>query len=305
MAASTRTAMLGRWRRFSFVLRLFGTPTGWIGATLTGIVVVMAVLAPVVATQDPFHQNLTVSGIAQPPSRTHIFGTDELGRDIYSRIVFGSRISLFVASASLVLAVIVGIVLGTSAGMEGGAWDHIIMRFTDALLAFPVLILAIAIAAAVGRGMSSLILAISAVNVPVFTRLARAQSLQLKDREFVVAATAVGAGAYRKIVRHVLPNLMNTMIVQASVSVSFAIIIEAAMSFLGLGVQAPEPSWGLMIATARLHMASSPHMVLAPAAVIFLTVLGFNLLGDAVSDALDPRSGSTKWKRRWPQAGSL
>jgi peptide/nickel transport system permease protein len=210
-----------------------------------------------------------------------------------------------VAAASLALAAVVGIALGTSAGMEGGAWDHIIMRFTDALLAFPVLILAIAIAAAVGRGMSSLILAISAVNVPVFTRLARAQSLQLKDREFVVAATAVGAGAYRKIARHVLPNLMNTMIVQASVSVSFAIIIEAAMSFLGLGVQAPEPSWGLMIATARLHMASSPHMILAPAAVIFLTVLGFNLLGDAVSDALDPRSGPVKWRRRWPQASGL
>jgi peptide/nickel transport system permease protein len=272
---------------------------------LTSLVVAMAVLAPFVAAQDPYHQDLTLSGIAQPPSRAHIFGTDELGRDVYSRVVFGSRISLFVAAASLALAAVVGIVLGTSAGMRGGTWDYIIMRLTDALLAFPVLVLAIAIAAAVGRGVSGLIIAIGAVNVPLFTRLARAQSLQLKSREFVVAATAAGAGAYRTIARHVLPNLMNTMIVQASVSISFAIIIEAALSFLGLGVQAPAPSWGLMIATARLRMASSPHLILAPGAVIVLTVLGLNLLGDAMSDALDPRSGPAKWKRRWPQAGSL
>jgi peptide/nickel transport system permease protein len=270
---------------------------------LTSLVVAMAILAPFVATQDPYHQDLTVSGIAQPPSRAHIFGTDELGRDVYSRIVFGSRISLFVAASSLALAAVVGIVLGTSAGMQGGTWDYIIMRLTDALLAFPVLVLAIAIAAAVGRGVSGLIIAVGAVNVPLFTRLARAQSLQLKGREFVVAATAVGAGVYRTIARHVLPNLMNTMIVQASVSISFAIIIEAALSFLGLGVQAPAPSWGLMIATARLRMASSPHLILAPGAVIVLTVLGLNLLGDAMSDALDPRSSPAK--RRWPQAGSL
>ena len=285
--------------------RLLCSPAGWIGATLTGIVITMALLAPLVALRDPFQLHLTARDIAQPPSRAHIFGTDELGRDIYSRVVFGSRISLLVASASLMLAAAVGIVLGTSAGMTGGAWDYIVMRFTDALLAFPVLILAIAIAAAVGRGMPGLILAITAVNIPVFTRLVRAQSLQLRSREFVVAAIAIGAGAGRTIARHVLPNLMNTMIVQASVSVSFAIIIEAGLSFLGLGVQAPQPSWGLMIATARLHMASSPHMMLAPAAVIFLAVLGFNLLGDAVSDALDPRTGPPGWKRRWPQAGSL
>lgn len=288
-----------------FVPRLLGGPAGWIGVILTGTVITMALFAPLVAMRDPFQLNLTASGIAQPPSRTHIFGTDELGRDIYSRIVFGSRISLLVASVSLMLAAAVGIVLGTTAGMAGGAWDYVIMRFTDCLLAFPVLILAIAIAAAVGRGLPGLILAITAVNIPVFTRLVRAQSLQLRSREFVVAATAIGAGAYRTIARHVLPNLMNTMIVQASVSVSFAIIIEAGLSFLGLGVQAPQPSWGLMIATARLHLASSPHMMLVPAAVIFLAVLGFNLLGDAVSDALDPRTGPMGWKRRWPQSGSL
>lgn len=304
MTADVPSASPASLRRV-FVPRLLGGPAGWIGVILTGIVITMALFAPIVAMRDPFQLNLTASGIAQPPSRAHIFGTDELGRDIYSRIVFGSRISLLVASVSLMLAAAAGIALGTTAGMAGGAWDYVIMRFTDALLAFPILILAIAIAAAVGRGMPGLILAITTVNIPVFTRLVRAQSLQLRSREFVVAATALGAGAYRTIARHILPNLMNTMIVQASMSVSFAIIIEAGLSFLGLGVQAPQPSWGLMIATARLHMASSPHMMLAPAAVIFLAVLGFNLLGDAVSDALDPRTGPMGRKRRWPQAGSL
>ena len=305
MFSTACLAMPGRLPGGSFILRLFRTPAGWIGGGITGIVIAMAILAPVVAAHDPFEQDLTVSGITQPPTRAHVLGTDELGRDVYSRIVYGSRISLFIAGVSLGLAAAVGIVLGTSAGMVGGPWDHIIIRFTDALLAFPVLILAVAIAAAAGRGIAGLILAIATVNVPVFTRLVRAQCLQLRDREYVVAATAIGAGAYRKIARHVLPNLMNTLIVQASVSVSFAIIIEAGLSFLGLGVQAPLPSWGLMIATSRMHMASSPHMILAPAAVISLTVLGLNLFGDAVSDALDPRVGHARWRRRWLRAGTL
>jgi peptide/nickel transport system permease protein len=281
------TGRLERW--LAFVPRVLDTAGGRIGAGIVTVVMAMTVFAPLVATSDPFQQDLTATGIAQPPGHAHLLGTDELGRDIFSRILFGGRISLGVAFASLGWATAVGVVLGTAAGVTGGSVDHVIMRLTDALLAFPVLILAIAIAAAVGRGVTGLVLAIGSVNVPVFTRLVRAQSLQLKDREFVLAAAAIGASTYRKIVRYLLPNLMNTLIVQVSVSISFAIIIEAGLSFLGLGVQAPAPSWGLMVATARLHMAAAPHMMMAPAAAISVTVLGFNLLGDAFSDALDPR----------------
>jgi peptide/nickel transport system permease protein len=253
------------------------------------LAVSVAIFAPFIAGHDPVQQNLTPQGILQGGSAGHLLGTDELGRDIFSRVVFGSRTSLSVAGTSVALAVALGIILGTSAGLLGRLWDRVIMRLTDALLAFPVLVLAIAISVALGRGLIGLILAVATVNTPIFTRLVRAQTLQIKERQYMIAATAMGASTVHKVVRHVLPNLVNALIVQATVALSFAIIIEAGLSFLGLGVQAPAPDWGTMIATAKTFMAYSPHMMLAPAGAIFITVLGLNLLGDALSDALDPR----------------
>ena len=276
--------------RPSLAWRLFVMPKGRIGGLIMALVILVAIFAPLIAPYDPLQQNLTSTGILQGISRGHLLGTDDLGRDVFSRIVYGSRISLAVAGASIALAVIIGIGLGTSAAALGSWWDFVIMRFTDALLAFPVLVLAIAISAAVNQGILGLILAVVFVNVPIFTRLARAQTMQISEQQYIVAATAMGCGTMHKILRHVLPNLVNALIVQATVALSFAIIIEAGLSFLGLGVQAPAPDWGLMISTAETFMISAPHMMLAPAGAIFVTVLGLNLLGDALSDALDPRS---------------
>jgi peptide/nickel transport system permease protein len=275
--------------RQPLVRRFLSSPAGWLGGSLTLLVILMAVLAPLIATYDPLEQNLTVDGILQPPNRTHLLGTDELGRDVFSRIVYGSRTSLVVAVSSVGIGVLLGIILGTTAGTGPGWWSFSIMRSIDALLAFPLLVLAIAISVALGRGTNGLILAIAVVNIPVFTRLSRAQTLQIMERQFITANVAMGASTGYIIIRHVVPNLLNAIIVQATLAISFAIIIESGLSFLGLGVQAPAPSWGVMIASGKIYMIKAPHMMLMPAAALFLTVLGLNLMGDALSDALDPR----------------
>jgi ABC-type dipeptide/oligopeptide/nickel transport system permease subunit len=277
-------------RRLSLVRRLYATPKGRIGGLLMAVVITVAVCAPLIARYDPLQQDLSAGGILQSVSTKHLLGTDELGRDVFSRIVYGSRISLLVAATSVTLAVLVGTILGTSAGSLGRWWDFAIMRFTDALLAFPVLVLAIAISAAINRGVLGLIVAVAVVNVPIFTRLTRAQTLHISEHQYMLAATAMGCGTIDKVAHHVIPNLVNVLIVQATVALSFAIIIEAGLSFLGLGVQAPAPDWGMMISTAEPFMLTAPHMMMAPAGAIFVTVLSLNLLGDALSDALDPRA---------------
>jgi ABC-type dipeptide/oligopeptide/nickel transport system permease subunit len=261
-----------------------------VGVAIVSAVVVVAIFASVISPYDPLTQDLT--GILKGPSARHLLGTDELGRDLLSRIFYGSRISLGIAASSVLLASVLGMLLGTAAASLGRWADRIIMRLVDALLAFPVLVLAIAVSIGVGRGALAVIVAIATVNTPVFTRLARAQTLQINQRQYMTAATLMGAGTVRKVVRHVIPNLINAFIVQGSVALSFAIIIEAGLSFLGLGVQAPTADWGVMVATAKIYMTLAPHMMLVPAGAIFVTVLGLNLLGDGLSDALDPRSGS-------------
>ena len=270
--------------------RLAETWAGRAGLAIVGAVLVVAIFAPLVAPYDPNAQDLT--RILKPPSGRHLLGTDELGRDVLSRIFYGSRISLGVAAASVVLASLFGILFGTAAGSLGRWADRIIMRLADALLAFPVLVLAIAVSIGVGRGALATIVAIAVVNTPIFTRLARAQTLRINQRQYMTAATLMGASTVRKVARHVIPNLVNAFIVQGSVALSFAIIIEAGLSFLGLGIQAPTADWGVMVATAKTYMTLAPHTMLAPAGAIFVAVLGLNLLGDAVSDALDPRTGS-------------
>ncbi len=276
--------------RLPLTRRLVGTWAGRVGVAIVGAVVVAAIFAPVISPYDPLTQDLT--GILKGPSARHLLGTDELGRDLLSRIFYGSRISLGIAASSVLLASTLGMLLGTAAASLGRWADRIIMRLVDALLAFPVLVLAIAVSIGVGRGALAVIVAIATVNTPVFTRLARAQTLRINQRQYMTAATLMGAGTARKVVRHVIPNLVNAFIVQGSVALSFAIIIEAGLSFLGLGVQAPTADWGVMVATAKIYMTLAPHMMLVPAGAIFVTVLGLNLLGDGLSDALDPRSGS-------------
>jgi peptide/nickel transport system permease protein len=270
--------------------RLLDTWSGRVGVTIVGCVALIAVLAPVLSPYDPDAQDLAHR--LQGPTGAHLLGTDELGRDLLTRVFYGSRISLGVAAASVGLAAFLGILFGTLAASFGRWSDSVVMRLADALLAFPVLVLAIAISISVGRGELAPIVAIAVVNTPVFTRLARAQTLRINQRQYMLAATLMGASRARRIVRHAVPNLFNAFVVQGSVALSFAIIIEAGLSFLGLGVQAPAADWGVMVATAKTYMTIAPHMMLVPAGAIFVTVLGLNLLGDAVSDALDPRTGS-------------
>jgi peptide/nickel transport system permease protein len=268
--------------------RLTATSSGRVGLAVVVAVAVVAIFAPLIAPSDPLEQDL--ANILKGPSGRHLLGTDELGRDMLSRIIYGSRISLGIAASSVLLAALLGMLFGTAAASLGRWADRSIMRLTDALLAFPVLILAIAISIGVGRGALAVIVAIAAVNTPVFTRLARAQTLRINERQYMTAATLFGASTVRKVARHVVPNLINAFIVQASVALSFAIIIEAGLSFLGLGIQPPTPEWGVMVATGKTYMPIAPHMMLAPAGAIFVTVLALNFLGDAVSDALDPRT---------------
>jgi ABC-type dipeptide/oligopeptide/nickel transport system permease subunit len=268
--------------------RLTATSSGRVGLAVVGALVIVAIFAPLIAPRDPLEQDL--ANILKGPSGRHLLGTDELGRDMLSRIFYGSRISLGIATSSVLVAALLGMLFGTAAASLGRWADSSIMRLTDALLAFPVLILAITISIGVGRGALASIVAIAAVNTPVFTRLARAQTLRINQRQYMTAATLFGASTVRRVARHVVPNLINAFIVQASVALSFAIIIEAGLSFLGLGIQAPTPDWGVMVATGKTYMTIAPHMMLAPAGAIFITVLALNLLGDAVSDALDPRT---------------
>ena len=270
--------------------RLLETWAGRVGVGIVGAVVLIALLAPVISPYDPDTQDILHR--LQGPSGAHLLGTDDLGRDLLSRTFYGSRISLGVAAASVAIAGVLGIAFGTFAASYGRWTDHIVMRLADALLAFPVLVLAIAISISVGRGASATIVAIAVVNAPVFTRLARAQTLRINQRQFMLAATLMGSSRARRIVRHVVPNVFNAFVVQGSVALSFAIIIEAGLSFLGLGIQAPAADWGVMVANAKTYMTIAPHMMLVPAGAIFVTVLGLNLLGDAISDALDPRSGA-------------
>jgi peptide/nickel transport system permease protein len=274
----------------SMMRRLLATPAGCLGLAITCIVVGAALLAPAIAPADPLAQSLTRQDSLQPPGLAHLLGTDALGRDLLSRIMFGARVSLAIAASSIAIAVVAGVLLGTIAGMLGGWRERAIMRLMDAMLAFPLLVLAIAIAVALGRGAGGSVIAIAVVNLPIFTRLARGQTLRIAQSQFMTAALVLGAGTAWRIRRHVIPNMLSPVIVQATVALSFAVLIESGLSFLGLGVQPPAPSWGLMVAEARNFMILAPHLVFVPSAAIFLTVLGLNLLGDALSDALDPRS---------------
>jgi peptide/nickel transport system permease protein len=259
-----------------------------------GIVMVMvftlfAVFAPWIAPQDP--SALSLPARLQPPSAAHWFGTDELGRDILSRVVFGARISMLVGTSVVLASLIIGLVVGSIAGYYGGWLDRVAnVVVMNAFMSFPGILLAIAFVAFLGPGIFNLILALSIGGWVGYARLIRAQVLATREREFVEAARALGATDLRIIVRHILPNIIQPMIVQAAIGMAGAVLAEATMSFLGLGVPPPTASWGSMLNDARSHLFDAPHMVFFPAVAVMLAVLSFNFIGDALRDYLDPRS---------------
>jgi len=270
--------------------RFFRNRLGVAGALIVLMFVLMAIFAPWLAPQDPADQSLLIR--RQPPSPDYLLGTDEFGRDILSRIIYGARVSLSVALSSVGIGLLIGSTLGAIAGYLGGWLDALIMRSMDLLLAFPYLLLAIVIVAALGPGLVNTVIAIAVWTVPAFARVARSAVLQIKERDFIVAALALGAKEERVMRVHLLPNFAATLVVYASLYLAYAILMESALSFLGLGVQPPRASWAGMISNGRNYITSAPHIATIPGVAIALAVLGFNLLGDAIRDVYDPRSGS-------------
>ena len=253
------------------------------------VLLLVAIGGPPLTRDDPKVSH-PADGI-QPPSVAHPLGTDDLGRDVLARVVAGARVSLTVGIIAVGIGLTAGVTLGLLAGTRGGVTDLLIMRGIDALLAFPGLLLAIAITSALGPNLRNAMIAIGIVAIPVYTRLTRGQVLQVRAREFVEAARASGANEARVAFRHILPNILNPLIVQASLSVAFAILAEASLSFLGLGVQPPAPTWGSDINHARAYLSNGFWwMSVGPGVAILLTVLAFNFLGDSLRDLLDPRT---------------
>jgi peptide/nickel transport system permease protein len=259
------------------------------GAVLVVVFVVCAVFAPWIAPYDPAYLNLPSRLMA--PSAAHWFGTDELGRDILSRVIFGARISMLVGSCVVLASLTLGLTFGSIAGYYGGMTDRFLnVIVMNAFMSFPGILLAIAFVAFLGPGIFNLIFALSIGGWVGYARLVRAQVLAVREREFVEAARALGASDVRIIVRHILPNIIQPVLVQAAIGMAGAILAEATMSFLGLGVPPPTASWGAMLNDARSHLFDSPHLVLFPAGAVMLAVLSFNFIGDGLRDYLDPRS---------------
>lgn len=260
---------------------------GAVGAAGVALVMLLAVFAPVLARYDPNAQDL--ANVLEAPSTAHLLGTDDLGRDLVSRLIFGARVSLQAGVVTVFFAMLAGITLGLLGGFVGGWVDEVLMRLMDAILAFPGLVLALAISAALGQGLGNAMVAIAIVATPQFARLTRGQVLAVKEFEFVTAARAGGASNGRLIFLHVLPNITSPIVVQCVLSVANAIIVEASLSFLGVGVQPPTPSWGAMLRMGYGYIDMAPWLSVAPGLAIFATVLAFNFLGDGVQDLLDPR----------------
>jgi peptide/nickel transport system permease protein len=260
-----------------------------VGLALVAFFIAMALLAPWIAPDDPLATSW--SAVRKAPSAGHWFGTDEIGRDVFSRVIWGARASLLAGVVSVCISLSVGVPVGLAAGYLGRWTDMLISRITDAMLACPFLILAIALAAFLGPSLGNAMIAIGIAATPMFIRLTRAQVLAVKVEDYVEAARAVGNSHLRIVLRHILPNVAAPLIVQATLAIAAAVIAEASLSFLGLGQQPPAPSWGSMLNTAKNYVENSPWMAVWPGVSIFLLVLAFNLLGDGLRDALDPRHG--------------
>jgi peptide/nickel transport system permease protein len=259
-----------------------------LGLAFIVLVLLLAIFAPWIAQFDPIKQDY--SAVRKGPSLLHWFGTDELGRDIFSRIAFGARASMLAGVISVSIAIAIGVPLGLAAGYLGRWTDALISRIVDAMLAIPFLILAIALAAFLGPSLTNAMIAIGVTAAPLFVRLTRGQVIGVKSEDYVEAARSLGNPHVRVAVRHILPNVLPALIVQATLTLASAITSEASLSYLGLGQQPPSPSWGSMLNTAQRSLTNAPWIAVWPGVLIFLTVLSFNLLGDGLRDALDPRS---------------
>ena len=257
------------------------------GVTLVGLLALTAVLAPALTAHGPDAQDLV--NRLQSPTRTHWLGTDGHGRDVFTRLLFGARVSLAVGLAAAALAVVLGVLIGVVAGYWGGRIDLVLMRFTDVFMTIPVLFLIILVVAAYGASLANTIAVLGAVYWPGVARIVRGQMLSLRARDFVLAAKAIGAGDARVVSRHLLPNAAGVIVVQVTLSVATAILAESALSFLGLGVPPPTPSWGNMLTEGRLHLTGAWWIATFPGLAILVSVLAFNLTGDGLRDALDPR----------------
>ncbi|MCC9077271.1 ABC transporter permease [Litorilinea aerophila] len=279
--AQHRSEWLQAWRRFS------ANRIAILGLVLVGILCLIALFADQLAPYDPLESMRGMRGVS--PSWEHPFGFDHLGRDLFSRVIYGARVALLVGLASTVLSVTIGVLIGAVAGFFGGWVDTVLSRLIDTLMAFPIIALLIVLAAVIGPSLPTTIIVIGATVWARYARVVRADVLSLREQDFVVAARALGVGNGRIIFRHLLPNVLGPIIVLASLGVGSIIILEAALSFLGLGVRPPTPSWGGTLADGRAYILRYPHISLFPGLMIVITVLAFNFIGDGLRDALDPR----------------
>jgi ABC-type dipeptide/oligopeptide/nickel transport system permease subunit len=272
--------------------RLVGRRVVFVGVVLVVILAFLGLLGRFLAPYSPTAQDLT--HVLGQPSSAHWLGTDELGRDILSRLLWGAATSLQVGLGAVLLACIPGVIVGVSVAYRGGWVDNAVMRVLDGLMAFPSLILALTIVAVLGSSLFNVILAIAITSFPHYARIARGQVLTVREDDYVLAVRCVGARDRRIVFKHILPNTISPVLVQASLGVGFAIVAEAGLSFLGVGIQPPTPSWGTMIQVGFQYLEVAPWLVMAPATMIFMAVLGFNLLGDGLREALDPHLRATR-----------
>jgi len=274
-----------RWRflRELFIVR----KSAGVGAFIVGALVLAAIAAPIVAPYDPSAQDL--DNRYAPPSQAHLMGTDPFGRDILSRIVWGTRISLAVGVIVVMIATVIGAILGLTAGYVGGGVDRGLTFLVDMLMAFPLLLVAIALLAIFGAGLYNVMIAVGLGSVPMFARVIRAETRTVRDRDYVTAARSIGATHLRIVMRYILPNIMASTIVLATTRIGTAILTESSLSFLGLGIRPPTPSWGIMVAEGRAYLEQAPWIALFPGVVVMITLLSFNLFGDGLRDALDVR----------------
>lgn len=267
--------------------RIHKNPLTVAGAVAVTVLAFAALMAPVISPYQP--TDLDIDNILSPPSRAHIFGTDDLGRDVFSRMLYGSRVSLSVGLVAVSIAVLIGVSIGSIAGYFGGKTDAALMRFVDVMLTFPTLFLILAVIAVVGPGIYTIMVVIGVTGWMDVARLVRAEFLSLKERDFVQAAKATGSGNLRIIFRHILPNALSPVFVAATFGVAGAILVESGLSFLGLGIQPPRPSWGNILTTGKDYIEVAWWLSLFPGLAILLTSLSYNLLGEGLRDALDPR----------------
>jgi peptide/nickel transport system permease protein len=272
--------------------RLLRNKLAVVGLIIIAIVVLVALSAPLIAQQSPNENGVFRAFPSEgkmPPSLEHPMGTDDLGRDMLSLIIYGSRISIRIGFFSVGFAIIIGVILGAVAGYLGGSTDNVIMRLMDIMLAFPSILLALVIVAVIGPGLLNAMIAVGIVSIPTYARITRASVISESTRDYVQASKALGANTVRILSQHILPNALSPIIVAASLGIATAILDAAGLGFLGLGAQPPDPEWGLMLSRNKTHMFTSPWMVIFPGVSIMFLVLGFNLLGDGLRDALDPR----------------